>query len=149
MRRFAVIALCLSMGCGIVVGVYCWSVFPSPAVSRALAAKVHLGPGTIIDFAQIAPFAWDKVFVFHPYTSKERIDRCLGFRWDSAEWSVIDSFDGANLVVFVRNGAVVCWFDHSRSDGDLMDLADGKGYTRQEAIFRVCLDQEQRLVLAK
>ena len=148
MRWIIATFVCICLLC-CAAGYYCWSVMPSASVSRLLADEVHRGAGTVVDFSHVAPFAWDRVFVFHPYTPRTHIDACLGFPWDGSKWSEIESSDGVNLVVFVRDGAVVCWFDHSRRDGELVALADPKGYTREEAKFRVSLDQEQRLVLSK
>ena len=148
MRLKVVILLLIGIACG-AAGHYFWSVMPSRAVSRSLAAEVRRGPGTVVDLAQVAPFAWDRVFVFTPYTPKAQIELCLGFPWDGAKRSNIESSKGNNLVVFVLDGAVVCWFDHSRADGELGDLADPKGYTRAEAKFAVSLDGGQRLVLSK
>lgn len=54
--------------------------------------------------------------------------------------------EGVNLVVFVKGGEVVGWFDHPRNRGDLADMANGIGYSRDEARFLVALDPEQRLV---
>jgi hypothetical protein len=130
-------------------GVYCWSVMPTASVSRSLAAEVRRGPGTVVDFATVAPFPWDRVFVFHPYTPHSHIDACLGFPWDGAKWSNIEWDEGINLVVFVHNRSVVCWFEHSRADGDMLALAVPNGYTVEDAKFTVRLGQENRLVLAK
>src|SRR5436305_1523664 len=97
-----------------------WSGMPSMEVSRALAGEIRRGPGTIVDFAQIAPFPWDRVFVFGPYTPKERIDESLGFRWHGLSKSGVDTSDGIQLVVFVWNQSVCCWFDYTRHE-DLLD----------------------------
>ena len=148
MRWTRIVCLCLCLLCG-AAGVYWWSGMPAGSVSRTLSDKVHRGPGTVIDFAEVAPFAWDRVFIFHPYTPSREIDACLGFHWGGAGRSSIEFSDGINLVVFVRNGAVVCWFDHPRNEGDIMDLADPQGYARAEAKFWVRLDKDQRLVLTK
>jgi hypothetical protein len=150
MRSIITVFVCVGVLL-LAAGVYVWSVLPSASVSRALAAEVHRGPGTVVDFAQVAKFPWDRVFIFQPYTSQADIDACLGFHWDGARWSNIEWSDGINLVVFVRNKSVVCWFDHSRGDGDWVIPANPKGYTPQEAKFLVGLDQheEGRLVLSQ
>jgi hypothetical protein len=128
-------------------GYYCWSAMPSYSVSRALAAEVKHGPGIIVDMAQVAPFAWDHMFVFGPYAGRERVEASIGFPWNGVKWSNIESSDTINLVVLVRDGAIVRWFDHSRGEGDLLNLADLKGYTRQDAKFRVERRQDGRLIL--
>jgi hypothetical protein len=131
-------------------GFSCWSVMPSASVSRSLAEQIRRGAGARVDFAEVAPFAWDRVFIFGPYTSPSAIEACLGFPWQGASGSGINSNKSCSLVVFVRDGAVVCWFDHPRRDGDLVELADPKGYSRQEATFRVRRDpNDQRFVLSR
>jgi hypothetical protein len=148
MRWILVACVCLSL-LSSVAGYYYWSVMPSNAISGSLADEVHRGPDTVVDFAKVAPFAWDRVFIFPPYTTREQIDSSLGFHWAGARWSAVQNYEGWNLLVFVHDGAVVCWFDHGRLDGDLMHLPDSKGYSRDQARFRVNLSQDQRLLLSK
>ena len=141
-KLFTVVSLSLLLG---VAGFYYWSAMPSNAVSQSLADEVHRGPDTVVDFAKVAPFAWDRVFIFPPYTPREQINSSLGFHWAGARWSAVQNYEGWNLVVFVRDGAIVCRFDHGRVDGDLMNLAAPQGYSRDQA----SLNQDQRLVLSK
>jgi hypothetical protein len=114
-----------------------------------LANQVRRGAGVQVDFTEVAPFAWDRVFVVRPYTPTSDIHARLGFWWHGATWSAIDAYDSFNLVVFVRNGAVVCWFDHPRNEGDLLELENPKGYSREEAKFWVRLGEDQRFMLSK
>ena len=148
MRRKRILWLCILALCAVAGGFY-WSLIPSRSVSRAFAEEIRKGPGTVVDLARVAPFAWDRVFVFRPYTPSGQIDTCLGFHWNGARWSAIDSCKGVNLVVFARDAAVVCWFDYPRVDGDLIGLAGPKGFARDEAKFHVTLDNDRRLLLLK
>src|SRR5262249_3021890 len=114
MRRVAIICL----GIGVVLAVAGWLYVQdvrAHSVERALAEQAKLGPGTVVDFAEIAPFEWDRVYVFGPYTPEEHIQKCLGFEWESAGRSSINSSKRANLVVFVRGSEVVHSFDQARS----------------------------------
>ena len=52
------------------------------------------GPGTTVDFAEVAPFAWDRVYFFGPYTPRERIHTSLGFHWPGVESTTIEWDDG-------------------------------------------------------
>lgn len=54
-----------------------------------------------------------------------------------------------NLVVFVRGAEVAHWFEHPRRE-ELGELADAKGYAREQARFTVHrVGVEQRLALAR
>jgi hypothetical protein len=115
-----------------------------------LADEVQRGPGATVDFTRVAPFAWDRLYVFGPYTPPEQIHASLGFHWGGVEGTSIQESDGVNLVVFVKDGQVVHWFEHPRHRGELEAVADPRGYAREEAQFQVCLvGAEQRLALAK
>jgi hypothetical protein len=105
------------------------------------------GPGSVVDFAEIAPFAWDRVYVFHPYTPHKHIHRTLGFNWSGVARTTIEYSEGVNLVVFVSGEKVVHWFEHPRWE-ELAELADSKGYAREHARFRVCrVGVDERLAL--
>jgi hypothetical protein len=119
-------------------------------VSWALSAQMQRGPGTTVDFTEIAPFAWDRVYIFGPYSSPEHIQECLGFDWPGVERTSIDWSDSVNLVVFVRDRHVVYWFEHRRLE-ELGELANAQGYARGEARFTVIVGEENRptLVLVK
>ncbi len=125
-----------------------WSGMPSMEISRALSNEIRRGPGRIVDFAQIAPFPWDRVYVFGPYTPKKRIEERLGFRWDGSSKSGIDWDDGIQLAVFVHNQSVCCWFEHTRHE-DLSSLVNPVGFSRQEAKFRVVANGDGRLSLQR
>lgn len=46
-------------------------------------------PGVAVRFRELTPFAWDRVFVFAPYTSHHEVERHLGFRWLDVPWTRI------------------------------------------------------------
>jgi hypothetical protein len=120
------------------------------SVSRALADQVQRGPGAIVDFTEITPFAWDRVYVFEPYTGPKDIEASLGFRWEGVKDTTIEWSESVNLVVFVFDGRVVHWFEQPRNRGELLGLANSGGYTRNEARFAVCLvGRDGRLGLTK
>jgi hypothetical protein len=131
-RNATVLCICI-----IAVGIGGWIFVRSREVSWALAEKVLGGPGTTIDFAEIAPFAWDRVYFFRHYTSHQSINDSLGFDWPDVSNTTIDLCKGTSLVVFVKGGEVEHWFEHPRNHGELLDLANGSGYSRDEARFVV------------
>jgi hypothetical protein len=90
------------------------------------------------DFASADPaFQWDRVHVFAPYSDKQSVEKELGFRWSGFSRTTIEVLDGVALVVFVRNGKVVHWYEHPRGKGDLAYLDNNKGYARSESKFRI------------
>jgi len=121
----------------------------SASVSRELSRQIQRGPGTTIDFAEVAPFAWDRVYVFGPYTPPAQIHTSLGFQWDGISRTSIELNDGVNLVVFVRGTEVVYWLEHSRKE-ELGWLANSGGYAREQARFSVSQDGPgERLALTR
>ena len=88
------------------------------------------------DFAADSTFAWDRVYVFGSYTSREQVEQSLGFAWPDFEKSAVQIQDGNTLVVFVRDGRVVDWFD-SPPRIELGWIANAEGYAREHATFRI------------
>ena len=136
--------ICMSIAAGVI----CWVALRGSAVSTKLSEQMRRGPVTTIDFATIARFPWDRMYVFGPYTSAAQINASLGFQWQGVRWTSIDSSKGHNLVVFVKGNEVVHWFEHPRNRGELEDLADPNGYAREEAQFQVYRTADGRLALA-
>src|SRR3954452_22767716 len=55
-----------------------------------------------VDLREIARFEWDRVLVVQPGTSREAISARLG-----REWTGIDTVDGGDLLLFLRDDEVV------------------------------------------
>ncbi len=105
--------------------------------------------GFLGSIKRVAPFAWDRVYIFGPYTPHDHIHASLGFHWSEVGRTTVECNEGVNLVVFVRNGKAMHWFEHARQE-ELADLAQPEGYAREQAKFRVCrVGTEQRLALVK
>lgn len=131
----------------LVVALGSWVVYQHFRVSWALDAKAKLGPGTLVDFAEIAPFPWDTVHFFGPYTSQSQIDEALGFHWPGASRSSINGNKSSNLIVFAKGNKVVHWLDYPRTL-KLPNSLPGS-HTRAEARFmiRSLKDEDNRLEL--
>jgi hypothetical protein len=128
--------------------IHLWLSLRPNRISLALSREMQHGPGATVDLAAIAPFPWDRVHIFHPYTTHDTICNSLGFNWGDVGRTTTEWNEGVNLVVFVRNGEVVHWFEHSRRE-ELADLAGSNGYARTQARFEVHpIGVEQRLALA-
>jgi hypothetical protein len=101
----------------------------------ALEAAVASG-ATSFDFAAHTESAWDRVYVFGSYSSRQQVEQSLGFTWPGYDKSVVQAQDGNTLVVFVRDGRVVDWFD-SPPGVNLGWVANAGGYSPEHATFRV------------
>jgi hypothetical protein len=107
----------------------------TPPVEAQLEASIS-SEATSFDFATVPGFAWDRMFVFGPYTTKSEVDTALGFEWPDYQKTGIEALDSINLVVFVEDSTVVYWYEQSRII-ELVRLENGKGYPRSDAKFRI------------
>ena len=88
------------------------------------------------DFAAEAPFAWDRMFVFGPYTTQWQVEKALGFPWPDYRHTSINDSKARCLVIFVANHKVVYWYEQPRTVA-LGWLANYEGYDRANATFVV------------
>ncbi|MEW9674348.1 hypothetical protein [Ammoniphilus sp. 3BR4] len=68
----------------------------------------------IIDFKKIAPFEWDNMYVFTPYTSWEIIDNEMGLSWENSAVGRVAGRDQNDLIVFVKDNEVIGYVEHGR-----------------------------------
>lgn len=120
--------------------VIAWWSRPAARIARDLSSCSSQAVGSLVNFAEIAPFEWERMFVFSPYTSHEQIERSLGFPWSGVESTSIDLNDSVNLIVFSRDHSVVCWLEHFRGEGDFESLDRMDGYPKNEAVFELYAD---------
>jgi hypothetical protein len=99
-----------------------------------------------VDVTAAAPFAWDALFVFPPYTTPGQIASTLGFPWPDAARSAIGTQDGYSLLLFVKGGRVAHWADFPREFGDFSGVRAPHGI-RRGVRFRVA-SSEGRPVLS-
>ncbi|HEX6308711.1 MAG TPA: hypothetical protein VFZ69_11015 [Longimicrobiales bacterium] len=59
------------------------------------------------DFARIVPGDWDRVCVFRPRTTYERVDSVVGAPWSGTRGTAIEASDDATLLLFARGSTVV------------------------------------------
>jgi len=67
--------------------------------------------GGSVALPDVARFEWDRVLIVQPGTPREAISARLGY-----EWTGIDTVDGGELLLFVRDGKVVRFADY-RGEG--------------------------------
>ena len=68
---------------------------------------LEVARGGELDLHRIAPFEWDSVLLVAPGTPREAISRRLG-----REWTGIDTVDGGDLLIFLRDDEVVRFADY-------------------------------------
>jgi hypothetical protein len=107
----------------------------APSTQARLESAVASG-ATSFDFSGDSSFAWDRMCVFDCYSSRASVEKTLGFSWPEFSKTTIESSDSVVLVVFVQNGKVVGWYEQPRTI-EMGHLANDKGYSRSEAVFKV------------
>ena len=74
------------------------------------------------------------MYLFGAYTPASTIDRSLGFKWQG-DTQMEAGGEGETLIVFVKNGQVVCSVNFARNDGDFASIDVPNGLTPTEAQF--------------
>ncbi len=72
-----------------------------------LAVNQAAQEGGDVELRTIASFPWDRVVLVQPNTPRDAISEHLGF-----EWTGIDTVDGGDLLIFLRDGNVVRFADY-------------------------------------
>jgi hypothetical protein len=100
------------------------------AVKRVASGEA-VGP---LDLAELAPFEWEAVHIFTPYTPRDQIEKCLGFAWDRAP-DFVDEQE--QLFVFTSQGKVTSSKRVNRS-AELEQASDSRcRFAREDARFDV------------
>ncbi|WCJ60942.1 hypothetical protein NXS98_07435 [Fontisphaera persica] len=90
-----------------------------------------------VAISAVTDFAWDKLFIFGPYTPVDRIHAQLGFKWAEAEKTHIDSSDTFYLLVFVKSSNVVRHVKLPRTVGDFQGLESQNVFAHGSDTFKV------------
>jgi hypothetical protein len=72
-----------------------------------LAVNQAAQEGEPVNLRDVADFPWDRVVLVQPGTPREAISEHLGF-----EWTGIDTVDGGDLLIFLRNDEVQRFADY-------------------------------------
>jgi len=108
-----------------------------PELSSAIAARFRQGDGAMLSMAELAPFGWERLYIFPPYAMPEQIDRELGFACQSWQRADIERRDDVSLLLFVTGQRITRHLAHNRGKGDFAVLHRVGGYSRSEAVFVV------------
>ena len=65
----------------------------------------------VVRLPEVANFDWERVLIVQPGTSRAAISKRLGH-----EWTGIDTVDGGDLLLFVKDGKVVRFADYRGSN---------------------------------
>ena len=77
------------------------------AENFTLAVNQAALEGGTVNLREVASFPWDRVLLVQPETPRDAISEQLGF-----EWTGIDTVDGGDLLIFLRDGKVVRFADY-------------------------------------
>jgi hypothetical protein len=101
---------------------------------QALARAARAAPGTVVDLDTLAPFAWDSVWVFGPYTGMGGYrGRVASPAERAAARTGIGDRDDANVLVFLHRGAPAAVVALPKPDGDFLLPAGRFALARGEA----------------
>lgn len=111
-------------------------------IARELKSRAP-GGNAEIRLADVALFAWDRLCLFGPYTSRSEAEACLGFPWPEFHRTGIDRADTFHLLVFASSSRVVHVERVSR-DLDFANEILKRPFSRADAIFAVRLSSRGR-----
>src|SRR3954471_7440262 len=85
-----------------------------------------------VELPVLARFEWDRVLLVQPGTSRAAISKRLGH-----EWTGIDTVDGGDLLLFVKDGKVVRFADYRGSNTFEGFERPFDEFAREDAVFTV------------
>jgi hypothetical protein len=106
-------------------------------LASRIAAVVARGAGSVVEFAALTDFAWDRLHIFPPHTRLDQITAQLGFEWSLAPAIGLQEQEHLDLLVFVRGGEVVRYVLFPRYTADFAGPFRSDGYAPEEAVFVV------------
>lgn len=109
-------------------------------LSRSLASAIEQASQTepaLLVVTNGTDFAWDKMFIFGPYTPVATIQKSLGSPWVGARKSGVESDDSFCLLVFMHDGKVIQSVSFSRASGDFAGLSSTNALSPSEAVFNI------------
>jgi hypothetical protein len=103
-------------------------------LSEAITQRIAEAPdyGDELALPEIADFAWDRVLIVQPGTSRDAISQRLG-----QEWTGLDTVDGGDLFIFLDGSEIVRFADYRGGfefEGLERPFAE---VAREDAVFEV------------
>ena len=88
---------------------------------------------TTLDLPATAPFEWDAVYFFQPYSAQSTIEQAIGRSWPDYDKSGTGYNEAFSLVLFMNHGDVVAWCMNPRNNGDFAAVYSTQSYTKADA----------------
>jgi hypothetical protein len=91
------------------------------------------------DFANAIDGDWDRVCIFRPRTTYERVDSVIGTSWPEARETGLETGDDATLIAFVRGTSVLSHVMYPIVKGDFGTPGPEQWYCRPhtDAVFQL------------
>jgi hypothetical protein len=105
--------------------------------AAAIVAQVRSGPGHPLVLSELAPFRWDRVCLFGPYTTAQEVVQITGLPEAARATHGIESNESIDLLLFVEGDRIVREVELPRTGGDFAPELLRKCYSRRDAIFAV------------
>lgn len=93
------------------------------------------GKTDCINFDMINLFNWDRLYIFAPYSTPEKIESTIKTIWFGSRFTHIDTNENIALLVFLQNGNVVQYIEFWRGDGDFANSENVDGYFKSNLCF--------------
>lgn len=101
----------------------------------------------MVDLGTAAPFDWDRVAIFEPYTTGNQVRDTLGFAWDSQAVAQLGSNDSHDLLLFCKEQRVVAEMRVPAGALDFSRSIVSQSFGRPDARFSVRRDGNGRTIL--
>lgn len=98
---------------------------------ESLLEKVSKSEFGDVRFGELTEFEWEKGYCFLPYTTKEDMEKTLGFSSERLRDNEMN--DDISYIVFVKDKQVVCSFFSNQSEDVIFELAAGEFTPESEA----------------
>jgi hypothetical protein len=116
---------------------------PDKTISRQIVVQLYSKSATTIDLRNVANGDWDRFCVIGPYALNDSIEKRLGFKWDALSKSSIGGNDTINLLVFIKEDAVIAYTEIPRNKGDFLEL-NPKCIPKANSLLSIRKDKNDR-----
>ena len=105
-------------------------------LAEQISTKVSQNPDKKIKLSDFAQFNWDKVYIAHPYTSLDALEKELNINLAAAKFSHINQRDDICLMLFFEEGKFIKPILVPRNIYDFSSI-EAEIITRENAVFHI------------